>query len=304
MRPETIQQAKEMLVDLLDRGSSYREAGDRHGIARSTAERQVKALVRSIAAQYPIAGLDDAALSSLVLLRSASAAVLSSMRRFDPKRPAAAAVPWSFDELPLAVRRIRARSENANRDVALLLLLFSSGAKPLEIARLSVDDYLQSDGTVRTCSEIGNAAAAASRARPLYFLNARVCEALDAYLEERSRRRLGTGSTGGTFRGLDPRSALFLTEDGLPFAVKSRSVDDPRPCCPVLIATFRGIFARAGWTGATTQIVRRHVAQRLAERGATRKQLGQLLGLSNSRSVQRLLERKPRPLDCLVRDLV
>ena len=304
MKPQTIEQAKEMLVDLLDLGCSYCEAGARHGIARSTAERQVKALVRTIAAQCPIPGLDDSSLSSLVLLRSASAAVLSAVQCFDPTRVATTPAPRSFDDFPQAIRRLRARSENPNRDVALLVMLFSSGAKPLEIARLSVDDYLHPDGTVRTCSEIGAAAAARRRARPLYFLNARVCDALDAYLEERVRRQLGARASGGAYRGLDPHSALFLTEDGRPFAVKCRSVDDLRPCSPVLIATYRGIFVRAGWNGANTQIVRRHVAQRLTERGATKKQLGQLLGLSSGRSVQRLLERKPLALDCLVRDLV
>ena len=305
MKPQTIDQAKGMLIDVLDFGCSYREAGSRHGIARSTAERQVKALVRSIAAQCPIAGLDDAALSSLALLRSASAAVLRSMRCFDPTRTATVATaPRSFDDLPQAIRRLRARSENPNRDVALLVMLFSSGAKPLEMARLSVGDYVQADGTVRTCSEIGAAAAARRRAHPLYFFNARVCDALDVYLEERIRRQLGARNTSSAYRGLDPRSALFLTEDGRPFAVKCRSIDDPRPCSPVLIATFRGIFTRAGWTGANTQIVRRHVAQRLAERGASKKQLGELLGLSSGRSVQRLLERKPLPLDSLMRDLV
>ena len=129
MKTQTIDQAKGMLIDVLDFGCSYREAGSRHGIARSTAERQVKALVKSIAAQCPIAGLDDAALSSLALLRSASAAVLRSMKCFDPTRTATVATaPRSFDDLPQAIRRLRARSENPNRDVALLVMLFSSGA--------------------------------------------------------------------------------------------------------------------------------------------------------------------------------
>ena len=111
MKPQTIDQAKDMLVKLLNFGCSYREAGSRHGIARSTAERQVKALVRSIAAQCPIAGLDDAALSSLALLRSARAAVLRSLICFDPTRTATSAPALrSFDDFPQAIRRLRART--------------------------------------------------------------------------------------------------------------------------------------------------------------------------------------------------
>ena len=64
---------------------------------------------------------------------------------------------------------------------------------------------------------------------------------------------VGARITSRAYRGLDPQSALFLTEDGRPLAVKSRSLDAPRPCSPVLIAPFRRILTRAGWTGATRQ---------------------------------------------------
>jgi hypothetical protein len=49
---------------------------------------------------------------------------------------------------------VRLRSENANRDVALIYVLFCTGAKPIEIARLEVRDYLNSDGSIRERSEM------------------------------------------------------------------------------------------------------------------------------------------------------
>src|SRR5204863_6252814 len=84
MQPRTIRQATEILHDVLERRLSYREAGARHGIARSTAEKQVKALVRLAASQTPIGTLNGAALSSLALLRAARDDVLRAVQAFDP----------------------------------------------------------------------------------------------------------------------------------------------------------------------------------------------------------------------------
>lgn len=71
-----------------------------------------------------------------------------------------------------------------------------------------------------------------------------------------------------------------------------------------MIATLRSIFKRAGWTGVTAQSARRGVARWLADKGADGAQVGQVLGLSSSRAVRRLIGSKRRPLENLVRELV
>jgi integrase len=181
--------------------------------------------------------------------------------------------------------------------------LLCTGAKPLEIARLLVRDYLNPDGTVRRRSELREAAAISGHARPMYFTSTRACAAIDAYLEERPRRRVGAGNVE-RYRGLDPNSALFLTERGGSFEVRPRSGADPRLTSPILVATYRMIFRRAGWEGMSTQVMRRLVAKRLAEKGADPRQVGEVLGLDSIRSVKRLLRSDPQPLDVLVKDLV
>ena len=77
-----------------------------------------------------------------------------------------------------------------------------------------------------------------------------------------------------------------------------------RATCRHMIATLRLIFRRAGWTGVTSQSARRNVARRLADKGADGAQVGELLGLSSTRSVRRLLRHERRPLEALARDLV
>lgn len=292
-----------MLAALLEHGATYREAGHAFGVGHSTVERQVKALLLRVSREDGIPGVDDPTLVSLALLRLCATSVMKAVRAYQPAqgRPARAAL--EAGEVAAGVNRIRRLSDNPNRDVALLYVLFCTGAKPLEIARLAVRDYVNPDGTVRRHSELGDQAAVRGRTRPLYFDSARACAAIDAYLEERVRRRVGVGPDE-QYRGLDPDSALFLTERGRPFAVRRRGPRDPRPTSPILVATYRVIFRRAGWEGVTAQSIRRLVAQRLAEKGADKQQVGQLLGLTSNRSVKRLLERPRQPLESLVKDLV
>ena len=294
-----------MLAALLEEGATYREVAARYRVRHSTVERQIKSLLLHVSRQRPIRGLDDLPFVSLGLLRRSAPVVMEAVRGFSPndQRRSTPAPMFGEEQVAAGVHRLRRLSSNPNRDVALLYILLCTGAKPLEIARMLVRDYLNHDGTVRGESELRQQAAIGGHARPLYFGSARACAAIDSYLEERSRRKVGLGSKGA-YRGLDPESALFLTEHCRPFEVRPRSVRDPRPTSPVLIATYRVILHRAGWEGVTAQAVRRIVAHRLTEKGADKQQVGQLLGLASNRSVKRLLQRPPQPLKSLVKDLV
>ena len=303
MKERTRERAMSMLSALLEHGQTYREVARAGGIGHSTVERQVKALLWQVARAAPITGVPDVDIASLSQLRRHAGVVMDAVRSANLEDDGQPLADLDEAELLAGVRRIRRLSENANRDVALLLTLLCTGAKPLEIARLQVRDYLCADGTVRRESQLQRSAASRGRERAIFFDSERACEAIDAYLEERLRRRIA-GSLTAAFRGLEPGSALFLTESGKPFRVRARSPDDPRLTCPVLLATFAGIFRRAGWRGVNTQHVRRLFAQRVAGKGADKQQLGALLGLTSDRSVKRLLERRQRPLSDLVKDLV
>jgi hypothetical protein len=303
MKEATRERAVSMLSSLLERGLTYREVAQDHGIGHSTVERHIKALLWEVVRARSIPGVPDIDLASLHQLRHHAPAIMEAVRSAELPDPGRAPAEIDDVELLAGVRRIRRLSENANRDVALLLTLLCTGAKPLEIARLLVEDYLHPDGAVRRESELHESAAARGRARRIFFDSERACDAIDAYLEERTRRRIGA-ATSPSFRGLDPKSALFLTEGGKPFRVRPRSNSDQRPSCPALLSAYASIFRRAGWRGLNTQHIRRLFAQRVAGKGADRGQLSELLGVTSPRSVKRLLERHPRPLSHLVKDLI
>ena len=309
MRPETITKATTLLTSVLQDGATYREAGASYGLGRSSVERTIKALVLQVARERGIPPLDDDALISLTRLRQFREPVLQAVRDYIPGESMPTRTTLGPEEIVAGANRVKRRSENPHRDIALIFVLFCTGAKPIEIARLEVRDYLNQDGGVRERSELRPEAASNVRSRPLFFTSSRACAAVDAYLAERSRKRLGmaagsdaAGSPG--YRGLDPFSALFLTETGKRFEVTARGPDDTRATCRHMIATLRLIFKRAGWTGVTSQSARRVVAMRLADKGADGAQVGELLGLSSTRSVRRLLRHERRPLEALARDLL
>jgi len=304
MKPQTIEQTKAMLAEILERGSSCEAAGRPYGVGRSTVERNVKTLIALAARERPIAGLDRDGWESLSRLRQCARAVMDVVCAYTPRRGDTPTHELTSEDLVQGASRIRARSHNANRDVALMYAIFCTGAKPIELAQLRVRDYLEADGRTREESVMPASAAIGGRQRPLYFASTRVREALDAYLLERSRSKLGAGTKNGLFRGLDPDSALFLTDKGTRFALRPRSPGDPRVNCPLIVATLRATFKRAGWVGVTAQAARRQVASRLAAKGAHEDQLCSVLGLRSGRSARRLLNHEAPPMAVLVRDLV
>jgi integrase len=308
MKPETIAKARKMLSSVLLDGLSYREAGAPFGVGRSTVERSIKSLVLEVARERGIPELDEDGLSCLPRLRQFREPVLRAVAAYTPDHPRRKRLTLlEPDEIAAGANRVRLRSENANRDVALIYVLFCTGAKPIEIARLEVRDYLNSDGSIRERSEMRPETAVNGRSRPLFFTSSRACAAVDAYLVERRRRKLGVAVPASGFdvyRGLVPSSALFLTEGGWPFEIGGRGPNDQRETCRLMIATLRSIFKRAGWTGVTAQSARRVVARRLADKGADGAQVGEILGLSSSRAVRRLLGSNRRPLENLARELV
>ena len=106
-------------------------------------------------------------------------------------------------------------------------------------------------------------------------------------------------------RGLDPFSRLFLTETGAPFEIVSYGEQgQTRFLCRGILDTYRKIFRRVGLEGVSALNVRRTVAARLFERGAAEDQIGEVLGISEMKSVRELLPKLRQPLQSIVRELV
>ena len=294
-----------MLKEVLS-GKTYDAVAAQYGVTRTAIERRIKSLALQLSREVGIEGLNEEGLGFVQRLRACKATITAALERYEPRVSAGTRSRrvLTDEDITLAVKRTRTRSSCANRDVALLYVLLTTGARPLEVARLEVRDYLNADGSVRAESEMRADVSINQKKRPLFFASAKATESIDAYLTE--RLTLGYCIRPHTeFRGLDPNSRLFLTEGGLPFEIASyRGEGQVRSLCRGMHDTYRKIFRRIGLSGVSALIMRRTVAARMFERGAAEDQIGELLGISDKKAVRELLPKVHRPLQAVVRELV
>ncbi|CAM3389193.1 tyrosine-type recombinase/integrase [Paracidovorax anthurii] len=311
-RPDDTQDARqrasalsvEMLRAVLD-GGTYEAVAAQHGVTRTAVERRIKAVAVRLAANG-IEGLNTDAAAMVRRLRAHRSAVLSALEGFDEAEPAQDQDIHLLtdEEIATGALRIRGRSHQPLEDLALYYLLLATGARPLEIARLEVRDYLASDGGVRHASEIRAEVAITGRERPVYFRSTHLTDALDAYLADRIVFRRGMGEEG-RYRGLDPVSRLFLSASGQGFVIHPYGEDGQRRFrCRAIQETYRKLFRYAELKQVTALTVRHTVADRLYSRGADESQVGLLLGIAERSAVREQFPRRLPTLDALTNDLV
>lgn len=110
-----------------------------------------------------------------------------------PTRATARAEIVSTDELAQAVLRIKGPGTRPWHDHALFYTLFATGARPLEVARFEVRDYLKLDSGVWRESQVRAEVAIAGKVRPLHFASTRLDALLGPYLKERAEQEFRHG---------------------------------------------------------------------------------------------------------------
>lgn len=287
-------------------GKTYDAVAADYGVTRTAVERRIKACALKLSKEVGIEGINEEGVAFVQRLRKCQAAVTAAMERYTPSVSSErrAGRILTDDDIAFVVHKTRTRSASPQRDVALLYVLLSTGARPLEIARLEVRDYLNPDGSVKEESVMRAEVAVNRKARPLFFASTKTKEALDHYLVERLRQK-AYAEKCPDFRGLMPHSRLFLTESGKPFEIVSYGENgQTRFLCRGILDAYRKIFRRTGLDGVSALNVRRTVAARLFERGADEDQIGEVLGISEMKSVRELLPKVRQPLQVVVRELV
>lgn len=296
----------QMLRDVLD-GDTYGSVGQRYGISRTAVERRIKDLARQLIRLIGIDGVTEDGIAFVRRLRANRLAILGVLEGLQteqvvsPRKDKEVRV-YTAEEIRTAAKRVRTYSSMPERDAAMFLLLFATGLRPLEVARLVVGDYLQADGRVRRISELRAEAAIGGVARPLYFASSRLDEALLPYLQQRTGRDLRESAE---FLGLDPVQPLFLAarDRGFEITTYYRGTQ-PRYLCRPILEAYRKIFRYAGLPGASPVAVRTTVAARLYARGAEDRQVRVVLGISRRSSVQHLLPRARPSLAQLLEELI
>ena len=187
------------------------------------------------------------------------------------------------------------------RDGALLWVAYGTGMMPIELAKLTVGDYLAADGAVRVNSEIRAEVAFNGLARPLYWTNRSVVAAVDAYLESRIRYGFGAGIPG-QYRGLDPLSPIFLAADGKPFTFTRRvtAAGAESYSCESLNQVLRRLHTQAGIENGSSLAARRTFGVRLHRKGYDLRHIQTILGVQSLTAVKRMVESDPVRLGAIV----
>lgn len=277
-------------------GETYEVVAERFGVSRTAVERRIKTIAVQLTQLVGVDGLKEEGAAFVRRLRLHREAIETAIQKFSPLppvsgRPARVLSPTEVDQGAI---RIKGRTSRTWHDLSLYYILFSTGLRPLEIARLEVRDYLNSDGSVCRESELRAEAAINGKIRPLYFSSRRLDDALDAYFRERLDRGHGLGQADA-FRGLEPRSRLFLSLTGEAYLIASNGEPGQnRYVCRALLEIYRKLFRYAELKGLSSQSARLTVMSRMYERGADEDQVGAILGIGERSAVRELLPR-PKP---------
>lgn len=302
---ETAAQSIGMLKAVIS-GETYAAVAFRFGKSRTAVERRIKMVAAQLSKTVGIHGLNEEGAAFVRRLRLHQEAILVALDVFEPKLFCGSREIriLSSAEITQAVLRIKGRSSRPWHDIALFYVLFATGARPLEIARLAVRDYLEADGSVRRESHMRAEVAITGKIRPLHFSSTRLNDVLASYLEERLTLKLGV-STVGSYRGLDPDSCLFLSATGQGFKITPYGkAGQLRFLCRPILETYDKLFRYAEIKGVSARSARRTVVSRLYERGADEDQVGLLLGISERSAVRALLCRPKPTLEVLVDELI
>lgn len=290
MAKDRLEVASMMLRSMVAGASCEHIAAD-FGLTKSAVSQKIRMLANDLQQIVGVVGIEEDESPTAALIRHHGDAYLEALEHFVPD----AASIWHGRVIELAhcrldqhIAKIARHSRCVERDTALLRTLFSTAAKPLEIAQLEVQDYLDASGAVRHHSRLRADIAVNHKERTLLFCDPALTAAIDAYLARRRADGMAIHHLP-SYRGLQPDSRLFLSRTGKSMAVKRSGPGSPHLVCKEIHEIYRRIFAHGGHSGINTAVARRLAAHRLHVDGANVEEIGAALGVKKL-AVYKLLQ--------------
>lgn len=197
-------------------------------------------------------------------------------------------------------------SKFAERDVALLLVLYGTGLNITELATITISDYITAQGKVKIESSVRPLISHNGDERPLFWSNKRVSNALDLYLAWRLENKHGATVKKSVYRGLDPDSPLFLTDDGSRYALTQKKLKSGllNQSCNTLGKLITRLHSHAGIEGASAQSARRTLAVKLGRKGYDLVHIAAILGHKSIATTKRMVSNDPVRLADIVANAV
>jgi site-specific recombinase XerD len=200
------------------------------------------------------------------------------------------------------LKATRGYSKFKERDCALLIVLYGTALALTELAQLKVSDYITAAGKVSRESELRAEISTSGEARGLWWVGNTVA-AMDEYLAWRLQQRHGATTLKGAYRGLDPESAIFLTDDGQPYSLTSRVLKASgllSYSCNTLGALIARLHSDCGIEGGSAQSARRTFVVNAHKQGFDLVHIAHIVGHKSISSTKRMALQDPVDLGGIV----
>lgn len=180
--------------------------------------------------------------------------------------------------------RVASATADPERNQLLLCLSHALAMRVTEMARITVADVMLPSGRIRAEIAMRAEITKGYRPRTLPMSSRLLLKHLDAYLDHRIQKGIGTEPGSLDYRGLYPHLPLIFSNRGGGFSLvlKKRRLEtgviEEYWAADGLEQWFRTFYPRAGLRGATSHSGRRGLSTHLLEDGADIEDVSRLLG--------------------------
>lgn len=194
------------------------------------------------------------------------------------------------------IKITRATAMLPERDILVLMLSHKAGLRITEISRITVADVMFPSGKLREEVSLRAAVTKGCRPRTAFIVHKQLVWALEAYLNYRLARGIGTELGGAKYRGLLPHQPVIYSARGAPMQqnTKRRTLGaDKRKdyrACDSLQAHVTKLYRLAGIVGGSSHSGRRTFAGKVLAATGDFDKVALLLGHTSIDVSQRYID--------------
>lgn len=199
-------------------------------------------------------------------------------------------------EFQRLIKITQATAKLPERDVLVLMLGHKAGLRITEISRITIADVMFPSGKLREEVSLRAAVTKGCRSRSAFFVQKKLVAAMEAYLQYRIDKGIGTELGAVKYRGLLPHQPVIYSARGAPMQqnTKRRLLDSGEvkhfKACDSLQSHVTKLYKLAGITGGSSHSGRRTFAGKVLAATGDFDKVALLLGHTNIDVSQRYID--------------
>ena len=199
-------------------------------------------------------------------------------------------------EFQRLIKITQATAKLPERDVLVLMLGHKAGLRITEISRITIAGVMFPSGKLREEVSLRAAVTKGCRPRSAFFVQKKLVAAMEAYLQYRIDKGIGTELGAVKYRGLLPHQPVIYSARGAPMQqnTKRRLLDSGEvkhfKACDSLQSHVTKLYKLAGITGGSSHSGRRTFAGKVLAATGDFDKVALLLGHTNIDVSQRYID--------------